>query len=342
MYQTPKFQEDHSSQIPALQFLQNLGYSYLTPVEALLERNKDNQSVILEHILESQLKKINSFTYKGEQYRFSESNIKQAISTLKDFPLVEGLVRANEQAYDLLTLGKSFEQTIDGDKKSYSLKYIDWEHPENNVYHVSAEFEVGRIGRDDRYIPDIVLFVNGIPLVVIEAKRPDLQTKQGDKPVDQAISQHLRNQKMDGIPQLCTYAQLTLAIAGNDAKYATASTPAEFWAYWKEQFANAELAERNREVTSQIKNTPLSNEAKAKLFREPFQYARSYFDQLEQEQVALTAQDDLLYALCRPERLLNFIYKYVLFDAGIKKSSSLPTVLCSRKSYATCPKHQRR
>lgn len=319
MHQTPKFQEDHSSQLPALQLLQNLGYTYLTPVEALLERNKDNQSVILEHILEAQLKKLNSFEYKGQQYRFSEGNIKNAINTLKDFPLVEGLVRANEQAYDLLTLGKSFEQTVEGDKKSYSLKYIDWENPENNVYHVTAEYEVGRIGREDRYIPDIVLFVNGIPLVVIEAKRPDLQTEQGDKPVDQAVSQHIRNQKADGIPQLYTYTQLTLAIAGNDAKYATASTPAEFWAFWKEQFADAQDETNKREIISHIRNQKLSDEAKAKLYREPFQYARSFFDQLEQETIATTAQDEILYHLCRPERLLKLIYKYVLLDANTKK-----------------------
>lgn len=319
MHQTPKFQEDHSSQIPAIQFLQNLGYTYLTPVEALLERNKDNQSVILEHILETQLKKINSFQYKDHTYRFSENNIKNAINVLKDFPLAEGLVRANEQAYDLLTLGKSFEQTIDGDKKSYSLKYIDWENPDNNVYHITAEFEVGRIGRDDRYIPDIVLFVNGIPLVVIEAKRPDLQTKKGDKPVDQAVSQHLRNQKMDGIPQLYTYTQLTLAISGNDAKYATASTPAEFWSYWKEQFANDEEKQTNWEQLSRIKNTSLSEEAKTKLYREPFQYARHFFDQLEQEQIEVTEQDRLLFSLCRPERLLDLVYKYIVFDAGVKK-----------------------
>jgi type I restriction enzyme, R subunit len=319
MHQTPKFQEDHSSQIPAIQFLQNLGYTYLTPVEALIQRGKDNQAVILEQILETQLKKINSFEYKNETYRFSESNIKNAINDLKDFPLVEGLVRANEQAYDLLTLGKSFKQTIDGDKKSYSLRYIDWEHPENNVYHVTAELEVGRIGREDRYIPDIVLFVNGIPLVVIEAKRPDLNTKKGDKPVDQAISQHLRNQKMEGIPQLYTYSQLTLAIAGNDAKYGTASTSAEFWSYWKEQYANSHEEDLSKEQKTTIKNTPLSENAKQKLFRKPFQYARGFFDQLEQEKVAVTSQDELIYALCRPERLLNFTYRYVIFDAGIKK-----------------------
>ncbi len=168
---------------------------------------------------------------------------------------------------------------------------------------------MGRIGREDRYIPDIVLFVNGIPLVVIEAKRPDLQTKQGDKPVDQAVSQHIRNQKADGIPQLYTYTQLTLAIAGNDAKYATASTPAEFWAFWKEQFADAQDETNKREIISHIRNQKLSDEAKAKLYREPFQYARPFFDQLEQETIATTAQDEILYHLCRPERLLKLIYK---------------------------------
>ena len=57
-----------------------------------------------------------------------------------------------------MTLGKAFEQSIDGDKKSYTMRYIDWEHPENNVYHVTEEFAVTRTGSSDTYRPDIVLF----------------------------------------------------------------------------------------------------------------------------------------------------------------------------------------
>ena len=48
----------------------------------------------------------------------------------------DGLVRTSEQIYDLLVLGKAMEQTIEGDTKSFTLQYIDWRNPENNVFHV--------------------------------------------------------------------------------------------------------------------------------------------------------------------------------------------------------------
>ena len=69
----------------------------------------------------------------------------------------------NERLYELLTLGTSLTQTIDGDRKSYSLHYIDWQHPERNVYHVTDEFAVEKRGSHSTRRPDIVLFVNGIP-----------------------------------------------------------------------------------------------------------------------------------------------------------------------------------
>ena len=70
------------------------------------------------------------------------------------------------------------KQSIDGNKKSYTVRYIDWEHPENNVYHVADEFEVERTASHETRRPDIVLFVNGIPLAVIECKRPDEKEAQ--------------------------------------------------------------------------------------------------------------------------------------------------------------------
>jgi type I restriction enzyme, R subunit len=57
---TPSFKEDHISQIPALQLLQNLGYKYLTPEEALQLRGGKTTNVILEDVLRKQLKEINS------------------------------------------------------------------------------------------------------------------------------------------------------------------------------------------------------------------------------------------------------------------------------------------
>ncbi|MCB0549297.1 MAG: restriction endonuclease subunit R, partial [Phaeodactylibacter sp.] len=212
MKNVPSFQEDHISQLPALQFLQNLGYAYLSPEEALALRGGKSSAVLLEGVLEAQLHKINHLQYKGVEYDFSPGNIQAAINTLKDVPLQEGLIAANEAVYNLLTLGKAFEETIEGDKKSYTLQYIDWKHPENNTYHVTEEFSVQRAGSHEHYRPDILLFVNGIPLVVIECKRPDIK-----EPISQAISQHLRNQQEDGIRLLYAYSQILLSLATNDA-----------------------------------------------------------------------------------------------------------------------------
>ena len=77
--------------------------------------------------------------------------------------------------YDLLTLGTSFEQSIDGDKKSFTIKYIDWKNWRNNIFHVTEEYSVLRAKSREHYRPDIILFINGIPLVVIECKRPDIK-----------------------------------------------------------------------------------------------------------------------------------------------------------------------
>ena len=71
----PSFIEDHISQIPALKLLMNLGYTYITPVEALEMRGNRSSNVLLEAVLKEQLPKINSIQYKGKEVPFSESNI---------------------------------------------------------------------------------------------------------------------------------------------------------------------------------------------------------------------------------------------------------------------------
>ena len=305
--QTPSFIEDHISQIPALQLLQNLGYTYLTPDEVLKERQGKLSNVILEDILERQLMKFNEINFKGKVYPFSPANIRGAIDALKNITMFDGLITTNSKIYDLLTLGKSFEEAIGNDRKSFTINYIDWENPENNVYHVAEEFEVSRTASDKKYRPDIVLFVNGIPLCVIECKRPDMK-----EPIEQAISQHIRNQQEDGIPHLYKYSQILLALATNKAQYATTGTPKKFWATWKEQ----KLKEADLQ---KLINTPLSEDKKDRLFADRFKYVRKYFDNFETEGRLITEQDKLLYALCSKDRLLDLVYKYIVFDSGIKK-----------------------
>jgi type I restriction enzyme, R subunit len=310
----PSFKEDHISQIPALQMLMKLGYRYITPDEALEARGNRSSNVLLETILKKQLREINKIEYKGKEFPFSDTNINTAILALRDLPLQDGFMAASQAFFDLVTLGKSLEQNVLGNKKSFSLKYIDWEHPENNVYHVTEEYSVLRFERTDTYRPDVILFINGIPMVVIECKSPKIK-----HPIDQAIEQHLRNQQEDGIRSLYYYSNLVVGLAVNEARYATTATSKEFWSVWKEQFRHKEDEQDYQQTLQQIKNAPLPDNDRTVLFKERFQYVLQYFNQLEQEVLTITEQDKMLYSLCRKDRLLDIMYHFILFDDGVKK-----------------------
>ncbi len=282
---TANYSEFTDSQLPALNLLRKLGWNYISPEDTITERGGILSNVILEEILSRQLKKINEFEYKGGKFKFSEGNIHSAIHALKNVP-DEGLLRTSEKIYDLLTLGKSFEESIQGDKKSFTIKYIDWENLHNNVFHITDEFEVVGLSKPRR--PDIVLFINGIPFAVLENKRRDK-----NQSLDEAISQHIRNQgKAEGIPRLFHFAQILLAVQPNEVKYSVIDTKPRFWNKWQEE-SNIE-----KEVLSIIQSTRNGVQAENRL---------------------ATEQDKILFCLARPDRLMEFSYNFTLYDAGEKK-----------------------
>ena len=327
---TPSFKEDHISQIPALQMLVNLGYTYLSPAEADRQRGGKTTNVLLEDVLRKQLKEINSIKVSATKTSiFSDENIERGILALKNLPMNEGYIAASEKAYNLLTLGQALEQSVDGDKKSFTLQYIDWENINNNIFHVSEEFAVTRLVRasKEHYRPDLVLFVNGIPLCIIECKRPDMK-----EPLKQAISQHLRNQQEDGIRSLYVYSQLTLSIATQEAAYGTNATPEKFWAKWQEKFTTAEEERNYKNEIHLLKNQPLSVSVKEQLFADRFKYVRQYFDALEKEEILPTEQDNYLFSLCRPDRLMDIVFNFVLFDNGEKKVARYQQFFAIKKS----------
>lgn len=318
---TPDLREDAISQLPALQLLQNLGWQYLTPDEALKLRGGKLSNVLLEGILLPWLRENNEIRYKGKELPFTEGNILSALQSLKEVPF-DGLVRTNEKIYDLLCLGKSLQQSVDGDIKSFTLNYIDWDfsNSENkNVYHVTEELVVERSGSHQTRRPDIALFVNGIPLVVIECKSPDVK-----EPMAQAISQHIRNQKDDEIPGLFLYSQMLLAVSKNEAKYATTGTAAKFWSVWRE-------ATEHEEELQRLVNMPLTEQQLDKLFVQNEWLVREKPEAYGTLERQITEQDRVLYALCRPERLLELTFQFILFDAGVKKIARYPQYFCVRK-----------
>jgi type I restriction enzyme, R subunit len=179
--QTDAYKEEISSQIPAVQLLIQLGWQYLPPSEALALCNGKETSVVLTSVLEPWLRTHNQISYKGQRHTFSDASFREAIERLVNEPF-QSLMLTNTRLYELLTLGTSLTQTIDGDRKSFSLHYIDWQHPERNVYHVTEEFVVEKQGSHSTRRPDLVLFVNGIPLVVsdrVQTPRPRLGGREG-------------------------------------------------------------------------------------------------------------------------------------------------------------------
>jgi len=251
----PSYREELISQIPAARLLIAMGYQYLSPDQSLGLRGSNLRNVLLTDILREWLINHNQIKIRGEMHPFSDSAINEAIRRISDVQLNEGLVRANERIYELLTLGISQPHTHDGDTRFYSMKYIDWEHPENNIFHVTEEFVVERERSHQTRRPDIVCFVNGIPFAVIECKRPDLQLADGGLPYEEAISQHLRNQKDGEIRQLYAYSQLLLALSTNHAAYATTATDKKFWSMWKE-----EDRETHEQWVQDLVNRPLPTE----------------------------------------------------------------------------------
>lgn len=271
------YDERNISQQPAIEVLKALGYRYLTSNKAEVMRG--NQfNVILKDVLEEKLRELNSYEYKGTTYRFSERNIQQAIRDL-DEPLTDGLVKTNEKIYESLMLGRSYTENLpDGSKKSFTIQYIDWENVENNVFHVVEEVVVEKMDGQGTARPDIVLYVNGIPFAVIECKKASISMEQG-------ISQMIRNQGKDYIPQLFKFIQIVMATNKNETQYATCNTPKKFWAVWKEEDEDW-LQE---------------------------QISKTVYHRLP------TNQDKNIISLFHPERLLELTRYFVLFDKNEKK-----------------------
>ena len=294
--------EQSLSQIPALMAFINLGYRYLTPKQAYEARDRKFNNVLLENILREQIHRMNRIRHRDGEYRFSEENVQAAIQKIKH-PRYDGLRKTNENIYDLLTLGTSLAQSIEGDSRSFTLNYVDWKNPLNNAFHVTAEFPVERMRSTETARPDIVLFVNGIPFAVIECKAPDIAVEEG-------VSQMIRNQTEEYIPCLFFYAQLLVSINKNDAMYATVGTAQKFWGHWREQ-------EDSDEAVEQAMHMPLADDVNDALFSGDFASERGHFDSLGNRQI--TEQDRALYSLCRPERLLELTRSFSIFDAGQRK-----------------------
>jgi len=269
------FNERPESQGRALKVIEKLGYTIVPRSDAEQKRGS-RKSVLFEGELQSFLSK-QTYPFGSESRFFSGGSIAAAVRAVS-LQSAAGLYAANKEIYDLLCSGKSLEESLpDGSRQSFDIGFIDFDHPENNIFQVTDEFEVERPnGKFAR--PDIVVLINGIPLVVIECKKSSMDVMEG-------VTQNIRNWGNEYIPQLFQYSQLVIATNPDKVLYGTCGTPANNFVSWHED---------DKEWLSEWcrKCSPDGH---------------------------IKEQDRALVSLLHPERLLDLIRNFIIYDSNVKK-----------------------
>ncbi len=291
------------SQIPALIQLVNLGYGYLSR-ESVRTLREGRGQFILRPIAVEALRRLNP--------DISEKTISDELAELEKVKLDEGLVKASEHIYTDLLCGRGVCELVNGKRFSPQMKFIDFQNPEANVFHVCAEFEIADV---ENRRPDIVLFVNGIPLAVIECKR-------GSVDVDVAIDQHLSNQEAGGAAKFYLFPQILVATNSVALKYGTMQTPKEFYSVWKEEWLDldAVLECENRALPAELLERICSD-----LSRPSFVHS---------SRSIVSAQAEGIYCLFRRKRLLELVRNFILYDNGVKKIARYQQFFAIQKTLA--------
>ncbi len=276
--------ELHLSEDPAIELLQSIGYAFI-PSDELDKERASRKEVVLVRRLEKAVRKLNPW--------ISEENLKKAVREIANVQAVS-LMEANKKVHTALVHTISLEQDIGQGKKGQSVHFIDFENPENNEFVVTRQFWIQ--GSKKLVCPDIVVFVNGIPLVIIECKSPAIQN-----PIEEAITQLLRYQEIgekfkgQGAPHLFEPAQILIATCGQVSMFATVGTIHRHYAEWKVPFPMTldELA-GTQPITAKTRKGGETS---------PLQRIPS-------------PQDVLLYGMLYPDNLLDIVRNFIVFEVA--------------------------
>ena len=205
----------------------DIGVPYLT------ERDSFRQVLLMDRLKEA-IHRIN-LDEDGHEW-LDDSHIIQAIGDLERLG-TNKLMEANQLATDLLLRGTIIEGEADKNcGKGKTVRFIDFKHPERNDFLAINQFRVDAPGTGNFIIPDLVLFINGIPIVVVECK-----SLYSTNPMEEGITQLLRysNQRhwvdMDeGVERLFHYNQFTISTFFNETRFGTISSSYEHFLEWKD------------------------------------------------------------------------------------------------------------
>ena len=217
-------------ELPALEQLQSLGWSYVEGEELSPEESDDRSSfreVVLENRLTESIKRINPW--------ISDKNLRKVVRDLTKTPYTN-LIEANQSIWTSINQCVSVMQDLGRGNKGQTVHIVDFNNLENNEFLCTNQFKVE--GLDQSIIPDIVLFVNGLPLAVIECKSPYI-TNPMEAGVDQLLRYANRRNPSDdeGAERLFHYNQMMVSTHRDKARVGTITSHMEHFLEWKDPYS---------------------------------------------------------------------------------------------------------
>lgn len=305
-------------ELPAIAQLTQLGWSYvpgaaLSPVlpidgaPSIGERGY-YRDVVLVKQLEAALRRLNPW--------ISEENLRKVMREITH-PHHAGLMEYNHSIYQRLVNYLSVEQDVGKGRKGQTVKIIDFEQPDNNEFTCTNQFKIE--GLNQNIIPDIVCFVNGLPLAVIECKSPYIADA-----LAQGIDQLRRYANLrypeddEGAQKLFWYNQLMVSTCRDQARVGTISSSAQHYGDWKDAypFTDADIHQSLATAQTAPQSLPAATAYQVTDVPSP-----AYL--LEAQRIAagqsadtgINAQERLLAGLFSPANFLDLIQNFTLFEA---------------------------
>lgn len=290
---------DEASKVeqPALNQLIKLGWTYvpgaqlaplkLASVDAPGERAY-LRDVVLVQRLEQALRKLNPW--------INEENLRKVLRELT-YPNHAALMEYNHAIYDMLVNYLSVEQDLGKGRKGQTVRIIDFDNPANNEFLCTSQFTVE--GVTQKIIPDIVCFVNGLPLAVIECKSPYIADALGEGINQLRRYANLRDAETEeGAQKLFWYNQLMVSTCRDQARVGTISSTAQYYSAWKDAypFTDADIAAQLADHTAVLQAAD--------------ERASSY----PAGESAINAQQRLLAGMFAPASLLDLIRNFIIFE----------------------------
>jgi len=295
---------------PAIAQLHQLGWHYipgksLAPEHSNQERDYLRDVVLVKRLTQA-IERINPW--------ISEENLRKVVRMVTH-PQCAGLIEYNYGFYQTMVGYLSVEQDIGKGKKGQTVKLIDFDDVSNNEFICTNQFKVE--GTKQTIIPDIVCFVNGLPLAVIECKSPFIST-----PVACGIDQlrryanHRHPEDFEGAEKLFWYNQLMVSTCRDIARVGTISSPAQYYGDWKDAYplTDAQIAQVDSDNV-----VPL---AKKLTVEQPVATVDAVSSELPEvaeppadyKVAKVTAQQRLLAGMFSRENFLDIVRNFILFE----------------------------